>query len=108
MLQERVVEPLGGVKSRPVDVRILVATNKNLRQQVAAGLFREDLFFRLNVLEIESPPLRQRLDDLPQLVNHLLAGLAEKNKKNAQLSLNMNVPIKKAEKLITLYSSLMH
>ena len=84
VLQERVVEPLGGVKSRPVDVRILVATNKNLRQQVAAGLFREDLFFRLNVLEIESPPLRQRLDDLPQLVNHLLAGLAEKNKKNVR------------------------
>ena len=65
-----------------MDVRILAATNKNLRQAVSRGTFREDLFFRLNVLEIEAPPLRQRIDDLPLLVSHLLRRLAEKNRKN--------------------------
>ena len=83
-IQERIVEPLGSVRSRPVDVRILAATNRNLRQAVAAGTFREDLFFRLNVLEIESPPLRNRLDDLPLLVSHLLQLLAEKNQKSVR------------------------
>ena len=80
-IQERVIEPLGSVRSRPVDVRILVATNRNLRQAVAAGNFREDLFFRLNVLEVESPPLRNRIEDLPLLVSHLLRTLSEKNRK---------------------------
>ncbi len=80
-IQERVIEPLGSVRSRPVDVRILAATNRDLRRAVAAGTFREDLFFRLNVLEVESPPLRQRLEDLPLLVSHLLPRLAEKNRK---------------------------
>lgn len=80
-IQDRVIEPLGSVRSAPVDVRILVATNRNLRQSVADGRFREDLFFRLNVLEIESPPLRERLDDLPLLVSHLLGVLSAKNRK---------------------------
>jgi two-component system NtrC family response regulator len=80
-IQEREVEPLGSVRPVPVDVRILAATNKNLPQAVAEGAFREDLFFRLNVLEVTSPPLRERLDDLPLLTSHLLARLAEKNRK---------------------------
>ncbi|MDR0339618.1 MAG: sigma-54 dependent transcriptional regulator [Desulfovibrio sp.] len=81
-IQDRVVEPLGSVRSVPVDARILAATNRNLRRAVADGAFREDLFFRLNVLEVESPPLRERLDDLPLLVRHLLGLLSSKNRKN--------------------------
>ena len=81
-LHERIVEPLGSVRSVPVDVRILAATNRNLAHAVAAGTFREDLFFRLNVLEVESPPLRGHLDDLPLLVSHLLTPLSEKNHKS--------------------------
>lgn len=80
-LQDRTVEPLGSVRTVPVDVRILAATNRNLRQAVAGGTFREDLYFRLNVLEMESPPLRRRLDDLPLLVSHLLSLLSAKNRK---------------------------
>ncbi|MDL2317281.1 sigma-54 dependent transcriptional regulator [Desulfovibrio sp. OttesenSCG-928-A18] len=80
-IQDRVVEPLGSVRSVPVDVRILAATNRNLRQAVADGIFREDLFFRLNVLEVVSPPLRERLEDLPLLVSHLIALLSDKNRK---------------------------
>ncbi len=81
VIQERVIEPLGSVKTRAIDVRIIAATNKSLRLLVAANQFREDLFFRLNVLEIEAPPLRQRMDDLPLLANYLLQKLAAKNKK---------------------------
>ena len=81
VLHDRVIEPLGAVRSIPVDVRILAATNKKLDQAVAAGSFRDDLFFRLNVLEVETPPLRERLEDLPLLVSRLLAILSEKNRK---------------------------
>ena len=80
-IQDRVIEPLGSVRSFPVDVRILAASNRNLRRCVAEGTFREDLYFRLNVLEIVSPPLRERLDDLPLLTSHLLGLLAVKNRK---------------------------
>ncbi len=83
-LQERVVEPLGSIRPVPVDVRILCATNADLRQAVAAGRFREDLFFRLNVLEVVAPPLRDRLEDLPLLVSRLLHRLNIKNRKSAQ------------------------
>ena len=83
-LHDRVIEPLGSVRSIPVDVRILAATNKKLAQAVVAGSFREDLFFRLNVLEVESPPLRERLEDLPLLVSHLITLLSEKNRKNVR------------------------
>lgn len=80
-IQERVIEPLGSVRSVPVDVRILAATNRNLRNAVADGTFREDLYFRLNVLEVEAPPLRERPEDLPLLVSHLLRRLSKKNRK---------------------------
>jgi len=80
-IQDRTIEPLGSVRTIPVDVRILAATNRNLRQAVGAGAFREDLYFRLNVLEVESPPLRERLDDLPLLVSHLIDALSAKNHK---------------------------
>lgn len=80
-LQERSVEPLGALQPVPVDVRIVAATHRDLRELVTAGSFREDLYFRLNVLEIRLPPLRERLDDLPQLTRHLLHKLSLKNRK---------------------------
>ena len=81
VLQERVVEPLGSVKPQSVDVRVICATNRNLREEVKKGNFREDLYFRLNVLEVVIPPMRERLEDLPSLVNRLLSRLCIKNKK---------------------------
>lgn len=84
VIQEHVVEPLGSVRPVSVDVRIIAATNRNLKQAVAAGLFREDLFFRLNVLEVEAPPLRDRLEDLPLLVNHIVGRLSTKNRKEVR------------------------
>lgn len=83
-LQERVVEPLGAVAPVPTDVRILAATNRHLPAEIIAGRFREDLYFRLNVIEIHLPPLRQRLEDLPALVGRLLARLGEKNHKRVR------------------------
>lgn len=83
-LQERVVEPLGGVKPIPVDVRIVAATNRDLRKEVSLGNFREDLYFRLNVLEVVSPPLRNRLEDLSQLVAFLFEKLCRKNRKSVR------------------------
>jgi two-component system NtrC family response regulator len=83
-LQERIVEPLGSVKPVVTDVRILAATNRDLRAEVAKGTFREDLYFRLAVLEIAIPPLRERLDDLPELTAHLLDKLGTRNKKTVR------------------------
>ena len=60
----------------PVDVRIISATHKNLAQQVADGQFREDLYYRINVIEVRVPPLRERSDDIPTLANRILAALA--------------------------------
>ena len=73
VLQEGTVEPLGTHTPVRVDVRIISATHHNLQERIKAGLFREDLFYRLNVLELQMPPLRERLGDLPLLVNHFLA-----------------------------------
>lgn len=72
VLQEREVRRVGGVKSQAVDVRLLAATNRNLAELVEQGLFREDLFYRLNVLNIEIPPLRHHKEDLPFLCRFLL------------------------------------
>ena len=81
-LQERIVEPLGSVRPVSVDVRIIAATNRDLAGAVREGSFREDLFFRLNVLEIVAPPLRDRPDDLPTLATALLQRLCKKNRKD--------------------------
>ncbi len=80
-LQEKIVEPLGSVKAVETDVRILAATNRDLRADVASGRFREDLYYRLAVLEVAIPPLRERLSDLPILAGHLLRKLGKKNHK---------------------------
>jgi two-component system NtrC family response regulator len=80
VLQERAVDPLGSLKAVPVDVRVICATNKDLRKEIQGGRFREDLYFRLNVLDVSVPPLRERLEDLPLLVSSLLARLGRKNR----------------------------
>lgn len=72
VLQDRRIERVGSAESRHVDVRIIAATHRTLEQRVADGQFREDLYFRLAVLPINVPPLRQRLDDLPQLIEDLV------------------------------------
>src|SRR5579859_4684949 len=72
VLQEREFERVGGTVPVKVDVRIIAATNKNLRDEVLGGRFREDLFFRLNVIAMHMPPLRERRDDIPALVAHFL------------------------------------
>jgi two-component system NtrC family response regulator len=72
VLQERAFERVGGNTTLEIDVRILAATNKDLKDEVEKGNFREDLYYRLNVIHIHLPPLRERLDDIPALVNHFL------------------------------------
>jgi len=72
VFQERVINPIGGTQSIPIDIRLVAATNRNLRAMVAEGSFREDLFFRLNIIPIDLPPLRERKGDLPVLIGHFL------------------------------------
>jgi Nif-specific regulatory protein len=72
VLQERVVEPLGGRGARPVDVRLLTATNKDLEAEIAKGTFREDLYYRIKVIHIHMPPLREVREEVPLLANHFL------------------------------------
>ncbi len=78
-LQEGEIEKVGGGQALEVDVRVLAATNRDLEEDVRAGGFREDLFFRLNVVPIHVPPLRQRRDDVPLLAEHFLSRYAEEN-----------------------------
>ena len=80
VLQEKVIERVGGLKPIAVDIRILAATNKQLQVETAKGRFREDLFYRLNVMHMELPPLRQRLEDIRPLVDHLLRKYAPERK----------------------------
>ncbi len=72
VLQEMEFERVGGTKSIKVDIRLLSASNRNIKENVAQGIFREDLFYRLNVIQIEAPPLRDRVDDIPLLVKHFI------------------------------------
>ncbi|OGW85490.1 MAG: hypothetical protein A3C35_05905 [Omnitrophica bacterium RIFCSPHIGHO2_02_FULL_46_11] len=72
VLQERILKRLGGIKDIPVDFRLIAATSKNLPQEVKEGRFREELFYRINVIPIVMPPLRERLNDIPVFVSHFL------------------------------------
>jgi len=81
VLQDRKFMHLGGVQEIQVDVRIIAATNVDLRQMVREGRFREDLFYRLNVISIDLPPLRQRREDIPLLVQHFLQKYSEENER---------------------------
>jgi two-component system nitrogen regulation response regulator NtrX len=76
VLQEQVMERVGGTQRITVDVRVLAATNKDLPAEIRAGRFREDLYFRLNVIPIFVPPLRDRRDDIPLLADHFMAMMA--------------------------------
>ncbi len=77
-LQEKMIRRVGGTTEKPVDVRVVAATNKNLKEEIRAGRFREDLFYRLGVLEIRVPPLRERVEDITLLTHHFIA---EKSRK---------------------------
>jgi two-component system, NtrC family, response regulator PilR len=86
-VQERVFKPVGGTKDIEVDIRIISATNKNLEEEIIAGNFREDLFYRLNVIEIKVPPLRERKTDLKSLCQFFLEKYAaEMNRKITKIS----------------------
>ena len=84
VLQEREVERLGGTRTIPVDVRVIAATNEDLRQLVRARAFREDLFYRINVAALTIPPLRERKDDIPILVEHFIRKYAREFKKDVR------------------------
>jgi DNA-binding NtrC family response regulator len=81
VLQEREFEPLGAERTEKVDVRVIAATNRDLRQLVAEGKFQDDLFYRLNVIPIQIPPLRERREDIPVLVEHFVRKHAQRTGK---------------------------
>ena len=85
-LQEREIRPVGSTKVVPINVRVLAATNRNLEQAVTQGSFRRDLYFRLNVLSLRIPPLRERRQDIPLLATHILERLAHSSGQAHELS----------------------
>jgi transcriptional regulator with GAF, ATPase, and Fis domain len=87
VLQERTFEPVGSSETRFADVRVIASTNRNLPAEIAAGRFRQDLYYRLAVVPLEMPPLRQRGDDVHQLADHFLERAARKlNRQRLELS----------------------
>lgn len=82
VLQEEEITPLGSIDTKKVDVRIIAATSKNLRKEIEKGNFREDLFYRINVVNIYLPPLRDRTEDIPLLIEHFIDLVNTKLKKN--------------------------
>jgi transcriptional regulator with GAF, ATPase, and Fis domain len=86
VIQERVVERVGGTRTIPVDVRVITGSKRSLRRMVADGKFREDLFYRLNVLPIWLPPLRERREDIPVLTEHFMSRFFEQSGRTPVLS----------------------
>ena len=86
VLQERTFERVGSSKSVSTDVRIVAATHRNLEEMIAAGKFREDLYYRLNVFPVEMPPLRERLEDMPLLINELIARIEHEKRGSVRLT----------------------
>src|SRR5690606_8162149 len=79
VLQELEFEPVGGTKTQRSDCRVILATNEDLAAAVAEGRFRQDLYYRVNVINIELPPLRERLSDIPQLAKHFLEEVCQES-----------------------------
>lgn len=94
VLQEREIRPLGATKDIPVDVRIICATNANLEQLIEESKFRKDLFYRLNVLKIEIPPLREHLEDIPELAKQLIKRFMRLSNNDFELSLEAVIALK--------------
>jgi sigma-54 specific flagellar transcriptional regulator A len=86
VLQERIFERVGSNKPISADVRIIAATHRNLEEQIKAGQFREDLYYRLNVFPIEMPPLRERKDDIPLLINELITRMEHEKRGSVRLT----------------------
>ena len=84
VLQDREFEPVGGTETHHVDVRLLLATNEDLEEAVRQGRFRQDLFYRINVISLTQPPLRERIGDIPLLVDHYLEEMNERNGKHVR------------------------
>ena len=82
VLQERVIRPIGSDKTIPIDVRVISASNRNLKEAVEKGQFRRDLFYRLAVITLDIPPLRERREDIPYLIKFFLARYNKRNSKN--------------------------
>jgi transcriptional regulator with GAF, ATPase, and Fis domain len=88
VLENRELKRVGGDKTIKIDVRVLAATNRDLRQMVNQGTFREDLYFRLSVILIENPPLRERREDIPSLVHHFMAEVAKRRGVSLQIAVD--------------------
>ena len=87
IIQERTFQRVGGTQDQKVDVRIVAATNKDLKEEVEAGRFREDLYYRLNVLHVHLPPLRERIEDIPLLAEHFVSKFGQRlNKPELKIS----------------------
>jgi len=84
VLQQREIMPVGGTKPVPVDIRLVAASSRDLKEMVQQGLFREDLYFRLNIIPVDLPPLRERREDIPLLVQHFLHKYAEERGKEVR------------------------
>ena len=84
VLQQREFERVGGVQVYPLDIRLVAATNRDLNEEVKQGKFREDLFHRLNVVNLDSPPLRERSDDIPVLADYFLQRSAQRCKRQVE------------------------
>lgn len=95
VLQEKEIRPVGSTKVIPIDIRIIAATNKNLLEQVAQGAFRSDLYYRLNILKLKIPPLRNRKDDIEMLSKYFVNKISAKYNKEVSLPVNVINILKK-------------